>query len=64
MQFTAFFQCFFQSILEFYSKLVEEHFYQFLDDFMNFSQKTPTFTIDRKKSAFFVKTAKNAIFAS
>jgi hypothetical protein len=31
---------------------------------MNFSQNpSTTFTIDQKKSAFFVKTAKNAIFA-
>jgi hypothetical protein len=32
---------------------------------MNFSQKPlPTFTIDQQKIAFFVKTAKNAIFGS
>ena len=56
--------CFFQSILEFYSEFVEEHFHQFLDDFMNFSQNPLTFTIDWEKSAYFVKTAKNAIFAT
>ena len=49
MWFIAFFQCFFQSILEFYSKLVEEHFHQFLDDFMNFSQK-PHFYPGLKKT--------------
>jgi len=53
----------FQNILELYSKLVEEHFHQFWNDFMNFSQKPSTFTIDRPKIPFFVKTAKNAIFA-
>ena len=63
-EFTTFFQCFFQNILEFNSKLVKEHFHQFSDDFMNFSQNPPTFTIDQQKIAFFVKTAKNAIFGS
>ena len=58
-----FFSVFSQNIMEFYSKLIKERFRQFLDNYMNFSQKPPTFSTTRSKTSFFEKIAKNAIFS-
>ena len=46
-------QSFFQNILVFYSKCVEEHFQQIWDDFVYFCQKAPTFSMPRQNFAIF-----------
>ena len=49
-------------IFEFYTKLVEEHFHQFLNDFMKFFAKKPHFYHWLEKKIHFLWTQKMNVF--